>query len=74
MAVKLQLDFNQVKDLVEQLSFEEKEKLARYLDDKTLLLKLRRIQESKKDIPLTLEEITEEVELVREEMFREDRY
>ena len=55
---------------MEQLSLEEKEELARYLDDKTLLVEFRRFREEMKDIPLTEEEITQEVEEVREARYR----
>jgi hypothetical protein len=71
MSAKLELDLEQLKKLINQLTFNEKEKLARYLDNQTLFLKLKQFMDSKKDIPITYEEITEEVEKVREEMYSE---
>ena len=69
--LKIDLDFNQVKNIIDQLPFDEQEKLAEYLDDKTLFAQWRRVKEELKDIPVTFEEITEEVEAVREKMYRE---
>jgi hypothetical protein len=74
MAANLQLDFTQIKNLVDQLDFEDKERLARYLDDQTLFLKLAEFRKRMRDIPLTLDEITAEVEAVREERYREGRH
>ncbi len=69
--LKIDLDFNQVKNIIDQLPFDEQEKLAEYLDDKTLFAQWSRVKEELKDIPVTFEEITEEVEAVREKMYRE---
>ncbi len=68
--VNLRLNYGQVKELVAQLSPEEKEELARYLDDRILLTKFRRFRDEMKEIPLTEEEITHEVDEVREARYR----
>ena len=65
MTVQLDLDFKQVKKLVDRLPQKEKETLARYLDDQTLFEELRRVQRELKDAPITMEEITAEVKAVR---------
>jgi hypothetical protein len=74
MSASLKLEYEQIRQLIDQLNFDEKEKLARYLDDQTLFLKLRKFQKLKKGIPLTFEDITEEVDAVREEMYRAGRH
>ena len=65
MTVQLDLDFAQVKKLVDRLPKKEKETLARYLDDQTLFEELRQVQRELKDAPITTEEITAEVKAVR---------
>ncbi len=72
MAATLQLNLNydQVKKLIDQLDIKEKEKLAKYLDDEILFKQLREFQKEMKDIPLTLDDITREVEAVRSERYK----
>ena len=70
MSVSLNLDYEQLKTLVDQLSSGEKEQLAEYLDEQTLFQRFHKVRDSLRDIPMTIEEITEEVEAVREEMHR----
>ena len=65
MTVQLDLDFTQVKNLVDRLPQKEKETLARHLDDQTLFEELRRVQRELKNAPITTEEITAEVKAVR---------
>ena len=65
MTVQLDLDFRRVKKLVDRLPKKEKETLARYLDDQTLFEEMRQVQRELKDTPITLEEITAEVQAVR---------
>ena len=65
MTVQLDLDFTQVKKLVDGLPQKEKETLARHLDDQTLFEELRRVQRELKSAPLSTEEITAEVKAVR---------
>lgn len=68
--LQLNLDYNQVKKLIDQLDIKEKEKLAEYLDDEILFKQLRDFQSKMKDIPLTLDDITKEVEVVRGERYK----
>ena len=67
MSATLQLNYNQIKNLVDQLDTNDKEKLAEYLDDETLFKQLKEFQEQNEGISLSLEEITKEVEAVRSE-------
>ena len=59
------MDVNQVKGLISQFSVKEKEDLARYLDSLTLKKRFKRLLSAKKDIPISYDEITKEVEKVR---------
>ncbi len=74
MSVSINLDFEQLKSLVDQLSSEEAAELAEYLQRKAALDRLERFQEEHKDISLTEEEIAEEVEAVRRERYEGQRH
>jgi len=65
MTVQLDLDFKQIKKLVDRLPRKEKETLARYLDDQTLFEEMRQVQRELKDAPITMKEIAAEVKAVR---------
>jgi len=65
MTVQLDLEFAQIKNLVDRLPKKEKVALARYLDDQTLFDEMRQVQRELKDAPITMEEITAEVKAVR---------
>ena len=65
MTATIKMDVNQVKGLISQFSVKEKEDLARYLDSLTLKKRFKRLLSAKKDIPISYEEITKEVEKVR---------
>ena len=65
MTVQLDLDFMQVKKLVDRLPQKEKETLARSLDDQTLFEQMQRVQRELKDTPISMGEITTEVKAVR---------
>ena len=65
MPATIKMDVDQVKSLISQFSLKEKEDLARFLDDLTLRSRFRKILFSKKNVPISYEEITEEVEKVR---------
>jgi hypothetical protein len=65
MPATIKMDVNQVKSLISQFSSKEKEDLARYLDSLTLRKRFKKLLSSKKDIPISFEEITKEVEKVR---------
>ncbi|MBA7530018.1 hypothetical protein ES705_22221 [subsurface metagenome] len=70
MSISLQLSYDQIKNLIDQLNMEEKERLAEYLDDQTLKRRFNKFLDSKKDIPVTPDEIAIEVEEVRQERYR----
>jgi hypothetical protein len=65
MPATIKMDVNQVKGLISQFSVKEKEDLARYLDSLTLKKRFKRLLSAKKDIPISYDEITKEVEKVR---------
>lgn len=65
MPATIKMDINQVKGLISQFSIKEKEDLARYLDSLTLKKRFKRLLAAKKDIPISYDEITKEVEHVR---------
>ena len=65
MTATIKMDLEQVKGLISQFSIKEKEDLARYLDSLTLKNRFKRLLSAKKDIPISYEEITKEVEKVR---------
>ena len=68
--LQLNLNYDQVKKLIDQLDIKEKEKLAEYLDDEILFKQLKDFQKEMKDVPLTLDDITKEVEAVRSERYK----
>ena len=70
MPATLKVDISQIKELIQQLDIEEKKDLSKYLDKLTLKTRLKDFINSKRDIPLTIEEITDEVEKEREERYR----
>ena len=68
--LQLNLNYDQVKKLIDQLDIKEKEKLAEYLDDEILFKQLKDFQKEMKGVPLTLDDITKEVEAVRNERYK----
>jgi len=58
MSVSLNLDFEQIKALVAQLTTYEKERLAEYLDEETLFQRFEKVRASLRDVPTTMEQIT----------------
>ena len=65
MTVRLELDFAQVKKLVDNLPRKEKHALARHLDEQTLFDEIRAVQNELKNSPISSDQITAEVEKVR---------
>jgi hypothetical protein len=65
MTVQLDLEFAQVKKLVDRLPQKEKEALAQYLDEQTLFSEMRKVQKELQDVPLSDEDILAEVKAVR---------
>jgi hypothetical protein len=70
MPAIIKVGIEQIKELINQFNNEEKEELARYLDKITMKDRFEKFLSSKKDIPLTYEEITEEVEKVRSQRYK----
>ncbi|MCI5164140.1 MAG: hypothetical protein D3917_19420 [Candidatus Electrothrix sp. AX5] len=66
MNLSLSIDFNQLKTLIAQCGIEEKTELARMLEKDTFPARFNRLLKKIKTDELTLEEITAEVERVRE--------
>jgi uncharacterized protein with von Willebrand factor type A (vWA) domain len=65
MTVQLDLEFAQIKNLVDRLPKKEKAELARYLDDQTLFTEIRRVRRELKEAPITQEELDAEVNAAR---------
>jgi len=65
MPATIKIDVDQAKGLISQFSIKEKEDLARYLDSLTLKKRFKKLLAAKKDIPISYDEITKEVENVR---------
>jgi hypothetical protein len=72
MPASINFDLNQIKSLILQLGTEEKIELAKYLDKLTLKNRFEKFFSSLKEIPLTFDDITREVESVREEQHKYD--
>ncbi len=70
MPATIKLNVQQLKDLISQFSADEKEEIAKYMDRLTLKDRLEKFISRKKDISVSFEEITEEVEKAREERYR----
>ena len=66
MPATLDLNLDQVKRLVSQFNPQEKIELTRFLEAETFELRFRRFLDRFKDVDLSMEEITEEVEAVRQ--------
>jgi hypothetical protein len=67
MRVSLDLDFQQIKALVDQLSTEDAAELGQYLRRKAALDRLSRFREHGNSIEVSEEEIAAEVEAARRE-------
>lgn len=69
MAVSLNLDYEQLKALVDQLSPQEKARMEEDLRRELALVDFERMQQELKDAPITNEEIDAEVEAVRQQRY-----
>lgn len=67
MPVTINFDLEQIKSLILQFSPEEKIELSKYMDKLTLKNRFEKFFDSFKEIPLSFDDITTEVETVREE-------
>ncbi|MBI4650342.1 hypothetical protein HY745_03460 [Candidatus Desantisbacteria bacterium] len=70
MGATLELDIKQVKKLINQFGNSEKEELSKYLDKITLKTRFEKFLLKKKNIPISYEKITEEVEKVRGKRYK----
>jgi hypothetical protein len=59
--VQLDLNFDQIKRLVDRLPRRDKAELARYLDDQTLFTEMRQVRRELKSLPITQAELDAEV-------------
>lgn len=65
-----QKDINLLIELIYKLNAKEQEEIRKLLDDLLLVKRIKKFIESKKDIPLSIEEITQEVEKEREARYK----
>ena len=70
MSVSLNLDFEQVKALVEQLSDEEREELERYIRKRDREKAVSELEEAREKAPLSMDEIVSEVRAARSDRAR----
>lgn len=70
MSTTMNFDLNSIKSVILQFSNDEKIELAKFLDKLTLIERYDRLFNSLSEIPLTVEEISYEVERVREERIK----
>lgn len=68
-SLKIRLNYNQILDLAKQLSDEDKLQLNRELAVEVKRIKLKQLLESFKNDDISLEEINNEVESVRQELY-----
>jgi hypothetical protein len=73
MSINLSIDFNQLKSLIRQCEIEEKAEIVRMLEKDTFPLRFRRFLDKIETDELTLEDITAEVETIREKRYRAKR-
>lgn len=69
MAVSLTLSVDQLKSLVQQCSLEDKIEMVHFLEDETFEARFQRLLQQLKTNQLSFEEITQEVEIVRQERY-----
>lgn len=70
MPATIKINIEQIKGLISQISVKEKEELAKYLDSMTLRSRFKKLLLAKKSVPISDEEITEEVEKVRSKRYK----
>jgi len=70
MPATINFDLEQIKSLILQFSPEEKIELAKYMDKLTLKNRFDKFFSSLKKIPISFDDITNEVEAVREEQHK----
>ncbi|MBI5729734.1 MAG: hypothetical protein HY963_01220 [Ignavibacteriales bacterium] len=70
MSTTTNFDLNSIKSVILQFNRDEKIELAKYLDKLTLTDRFEKLFDLLGETPLTFEEITDEVERVREERIK----
>ncbi len=73
MNLNLAVDFNQLKSLISQCGIEEKTEIVRMLEKDTFPIRFKLFMNKIKTEDLSIEEITAEVESVREKRYRAER-
>lgn len=73
MDLSLRIDFNQLKSLITQCGIEEKTEIIQMLENDTFPLRFTQLLSKVRTDELTLEEITAEVEIVREKRCNAER-
>ena len=73
MNLNLAIDFNQLKSLIAQCGIEEKTEIVRMLEKDTFPLRFHRLMDNIGKTDISLEEITAEVESVREKRYRAEK-
>ncbi len=69
MNLNLAIDFNQLKSLIIQCGIKEKTEIVRMLEKDTFSFRFNQLLDKLRTNDLTLEEITNEVESVREKRY-----
>ena len=69
VSLKIRLNYNQILELTQQLSDDDKLELSRALAAETRFIKLRRLLETFKTDEISQKEIDAEVEAVRQEAY-----
>ncbi|MGA2547492.1 MAG: hypothetical protein ABSF43_13135 [Rectinemataceae bacterium] len=65
--VQINLGFDQIQAIIDQMPEADKERLAAYLDRQTVAGRIERFQQGVANFPLSDEEIQAEVKVVRQE-------
>lgn len=73
-AIKIDITFDQVLELVRQLPRQEKIKLTKVLEKEGIETKLSKLLKAFRTNELSLENINEEVEIVRKQMYDQKKH
>lgn len=73
MNLNVAIDFNQLKSLIAQCGIEEKTAIVRMLEKDTFPLRFHRLMNNIRKTDVSMEEITAEVEAVREKRYRAEK-
>jgi hypothetical protein len=70
MPASIKLNVNEVKNLINQFSLNEKIELAKFIDQMTLKNRLKKFRLTMTKLPISIKEITKEVEKIRVERYQ----